>query len=564
MAISCITCFDIITNIKDSVFCIECDLYFCNDCIESIYTASDSFDDCTVCRSSLDVCNGLHCMECNSILKTDKIFKRTIRTVEIEVVEDEVVELVEVTESKLKVIGECIICCDDMTIESIIQCNYCHQTCCKECFKRYILESGLNVKCMHQSCKHQIDFYSIIRLADLDIELYYSHLLFNIEQPKIVESESAAESYMIALDKRSRLPFNPITGEYTGKITNQAMIEYWHVLNYHIGLCIQEYGIGYENYDWDNAKIQPKIINKSFRCPNSDCNGRVKDSKCIVCCINVCMDCHEIIHGTDHTCNPDTIASIEFLNQDSRPCPVCSALIFKIEGCDQMFCTQCHTTFSWTTSRIETGFRHNPHYLDWIRQKRLENPNMIAQLEDVELIPNTVCNEYISYDDLKKCFHPSVWDTSFEIRKKLPKIDDIYYDLPSEYHYCLAIRNLHSKILKIRSTIGNHMNIPEPNNHDLRVKFISGLLDDVEFKKELYKRHLNYTKSKILFDIYEFVFHSAGDIFSNLSNAKSPYKNKITRQIYLELQRLLEIANKYLSIYESDKTIIKFCQKPFN
>lgn len=460
-----------------------------------------------------------------------------------------------------KIIGECIVCCNDMTIKSIFNCNSCKQSCCKDCLKNYILESGLNVKCMHLSCKCIIDIYSIVELDDFDVKSHYSNLLFHKEQSKLIDSESAAISYMIAFDKRSKLPFHPISGEYTGRTKNQTTMEYWHILNYHIGTCINEYGIGYENYDWENTKENKVVINRSFKCPNSYCNGRVMNSKCISCYINVCIDCHEICNNSNHICNPDTIASIQFLDKDSKPCPVCSSLIFKIEGCDQMFCTQCHTTFSWLTSRIETGFRHNPHYLDWIRERRLENPNMITQLENIEPIPNTICNEYISYENLRKCFHPLVWETSFEIRNKLSKIDNIYNDLPSEYHYCLAIRNIHSKILMIRSTIGNHMNIPEPNNHDLRVQFINSELDDIKFKNELYKRHIEYTKSRIIFDIYEFVFHSAGDIFSNLYNSR--YPDKIIPQIYLELQRLLEIANKYLSVY-NDKTIIKFCQRPFN
>jgi hypothetical protein len=57
------------------------------------------------------------------------------------------------------------------------------------------------------------------------------------------------------------------------------------------------------------------------------------------------------------------------LEKDSRPCPKCAALIFKIDGCDLMWCTQCHTAFSWRRGTIETRHIHNPHYYDYMRAR---------------------------------------------------------------------------------------------------------------------------------------------------------------------------------------------------
>ena len=69
-----------------------------------------------------------------------------------------------------------------------------------------------------------------------------------------------------------------------------------------------------------------------------------------------------------HTCNPDVRATAQLLDNDTRPCPRCSSLIHKIDGCDHMWCTQCHVSFSWDKGTIETS-RHNPHYYEWQRQQ---------------------------------------------------------------------------------------------------------------------------------------------------------------------------------------------------
>lgn len=47
-----------------------------------------------------------------------------------------------------------------------------------------------------------------------------------------------------------------------------------------------------------------------------------------------------------------------------------------VRNCDQMYCTQCNTPFSWKTGKVETGQIHNPHYFEYMKRTgRLErNP----------------------------------------------------------------------------------------------------------------------------------------------------------------------------------------------
>jgi hypothetical protein len=108
-------------------------------------------------------------------------------------------------------------------------------------------------------------------------------------------------------------------------------------------------------------------------CPHGDCKGFLSTAwKCGLCENWTCPDCHEVKgldKAADHTCDPNSVATAKMLEKDSRNCPKCSAIIFKIEGCDQMWCTQCHTPFSWRRGVIETGRVHNPHYYDYMRAR---------------------------------------------------------------------------------------------------------------------------------------------------------------------------------------------------
>jgi len=113
------------------------------------------------------------------------------------------------------------------------------------------------------------------------------------------------------------------------------------------------------------------------KCPNNTCQGFLSTHlKCDLCASVVCSECREIKGKADideemiaaHVCDPQILESVKFIDNDTKPCPNCTSMIHKIEGCSQMFCTECHTAFNWQTLRIETGIIHNPHYFEWQRR----------------------------------------------------------------------------------------------------------------------------------------------------------------------------------------------------
>ena len=109
-------------------------------------------------------------------------------------------------------------------------------------------------------------------------------------------------------------------------------------------------------------------------CQNSGCKGMLNEKyNCELCITTTCSSCLEV-KGEDHTCNPDSVESAKLLRKETRPCPKCGVRISKIDGCDQMWCIECKTAFSWNTGEIETGRVHNPHYFQFMRETGVQVP----------------------------------------------------------------------------------------------------------------------------------------------------------------------------------------------
>lgn len=102
-------------------------------------------------------------------------------------------------------------------------------------------------------------------------------------------------------------------------------------------------------------------------CPKESCRGFLSTAyKCGTCETQFCAQCREP-KAEGHECSADLVATIREIVRDSRPCPHCGTAISRVSGCDQMYCTQCDTAFSYGTGQVIRGVIHNPHYFEKMR-----------------------------------------------------------------------------------------------------------------------------------------------------------------------------------------------------
>jgi hypothetical protein len=161
-----------------------------------------------------------------------------------------------------------------------------------------------------------------------------------------------------------------------------------------------------------NRKLRLLNKNKTLsgdyihNCPKDGCLGKLGDGgRCGMCEHHFCLECMTE-KDPGHECKKDDVASVLELKKTTRPCPKCSILIYKTEGCDQMWCVKCHTTFSWKTGAISNGVVHNPHFYSH-RQEITRTPGDIpcgGLPNEVEIImaiaksPNTNDSIYDIWD----------------------------------------------------------------------------------------------------------------------------------------------------------------------
>ena len=123
------------------------------------------------------------------------------------------------------------------------------------------------------------------------------------------------------------------------------------------------------------------------KCPLVGCKGFLSSQwKCGICEQKTCNKCNEIITD-NHECDPENVETMKLIKSDCKPCPTCAEIIHKIDGCDQMWCTTCHVSFSWRTGReIKGSIVHNPHYYEYMRQTQGSVPRNPRDLPCGELM----------------------------------------------------------------------------------------------------------------------------------------------------------------------------------
>jgi hypothetical protein len=246
---------------------------------------------------------------------------------------------------------------------------------------------------------------------------------------------------------------------------------------------------------YGRAKIAEEGPKAEFfmACPGNDCRGRLSTAyKCGLCEHWFCPDCHSDKgheRQAPHECNKDDKDTVTLLKQNTKPCPKCHEGIFKVSGCDQMWCTRCHTCFSWNTNKILNGTIHNPHYYAYQRQMSGGEAPRVAGDVPCGGIPElyTVRSKY-------RMRHADESDLAMYISGMHRLVNHLIY-------VCLPVlRHNDAETIKYRK---------------LGVEYLNGDISRDEWGQKLYLVARKRERKQRLHQVLEMATVASGDIFRN-------------------------------------------------
>ena len=186
-----------------------------------------------------------------------------------------------------------------------------------------------------------------------------------------------------------------------------------------------------------------------------------------------------------------------------------------LKNCDQMFCIECHTAFSWNTGAVVNGVIHNPHYYEYLR--KLGNGTAPRNAGDVP------CGGVPYYQHIQRAL------TGFT---------------QNQQRTIMAIHRLTSEITDQRIQIYQaQFNVND--NGDLGVMYLMKDIDKVAMKAELAKRELKRNKHLAIRAVLEMFVTTSTMMLNNLVN-EPPSTEEARNLFLLEYTNLRKYVNDSL------------------
>lgn len=397
---------------------------------------------------------------------------------------------------------DCNVCClpYNKRTRKKVKCLKCNLETCSSCCERYILENVNEAHCM--GCKQHWDREFLIdnmsySFVDKKYKKHRQDLLLDRqmammeETQAIIEQRKEVEKYDMEIEN-----------------INQMIRE---LVNRKQELRIER----------DNLMYSEKVVTKGKikfygHCPIEDCKGFINSSwKCGICDIKVCKSCkeqltpEEIAIPETHECNPETLETLNRIKKDCRNCPKCKVSIQRIQGCSQMWCTQCHTAFDWRTGNIVIGNIHNPHYDEWKRNNGDNNTNGNDN-ENGCVNVNRILNiyfyraEYFVHNNAKNQFNSWVYNI-FQFLRHIR-----FHEMP----YINGLVNEEHKEL------------------ELRIQYLSNKIDKNTFKQKIQQIDKKKSKYREFYMIMDMFTQTSIDIIISTLFKNVPIETLINMSRY--------------------------------
>lgn len=429
-----------------------------------------------------------------------------------------------------KIVETCSICTEKLNKSTRLNlnCPYCDHAACRECYKRWVLMET-RPHCMNNDCnvewtsKHMVQLFPYTFIKN-EYKKHQENVLFDRERALMPATQLIIEQ-MIAREHKE---------EEINNVFKDIRVLYNKIEDLRRELA--------RNMMEPNKKTERATFVRA--CPEENCRGFLSTQwKCGICEKWTCPHCH-VVKGlereVEHTCDQNDLATATLLSNDTRPCPSCGTGIFKISGCDQMFCVECHTGFNWRTGSIETNI-HNPHYFEWLRRTGGNDHNDRNQTAAMNN-----CNEI----------------TSTFFRNILSKIRSITIS------YGINTNDLSKRVSDIcqamihinRVVMNQYRTNQATDNQSLRIKFMRNLMTEYEFKEKLQRQEKKMKKYRACYDVFQLLCNTTTDIMFRFDQ-KLRDDTELFRD--METKHNKNVLNNIVAILDEVNTIVNYANECF-
>lgn len=477
----------------------------------------------------------------------------------------------------------CEVCCEkyNKSTHNKVRCESsgCGYEACKVCVRTYLLGTTNDPHCMN--CKNQWTSQFLVSnlnksYMDSDYKKHRKKLLAEREISRTPELMVLVERVARIEDEEKELAL--LNAEY--ERVRKLMHEELKKVN-----AKRERIFRIRNGDDAEKDERKKFI---MPCPGDNCKGYLSSQyKCELCKLFTCPDCFELIGYTkedEHVCKDENIKSAELIKKETKGCPKCGVRIFKISGCDQMWCTECKVAFSWNTGKMVVNVSiHNPHYYEYMKNNNnvavTRNPGDVLcggllphnQLRFITAYLNTIDKSFTNvknFERFEKCL-----DTNNSVKTYIGLLNNYIDGIKNvqgneELTFIKIFINLVSALHRLINHITNinllecRQNVRNLLNHDnLTVDYILNKISKEKLATDIFRADHIRKKNVELLNVYELLsvvgierFNVLYDYYNNhCTNNKSATCEKVyldfLGQIYkfvIEYNQLIDYCNSQL------------------
>lgn len=411
---------------------------------------------------------------------------------------------------------ECPVCIETVKRSSSCMCAYCTYTTCASCAKKYLCNISSDPNCMNCKKDWNTDFLQLNFTKHWRLGKYKTH------------RESVLYDREVALMQATQ-PY------VEREIANEKAQAKMQKLRNKIRDLQNEIVVVSNTINRTNSKKIETIFEYVGRCSSNGCNGFISTKyKCGICDIKYCKECMECITDDDHVCKEDVLATHKLMVKDTRACPNCAIPIYKISGCNQMFCTMCKIVFCFRTGAIERNRNavHNPHYFTYLQTlgANAANPNANAD------------------DGAGACLNAvevAIQHVYMATGRAPTKHKQNEQDLETLRLYGVVMIHIYRVMLPYYETKIHNGHDLFQRNFELRVKFFRNMVDEKKFRFDIQKNEKAYNKNQDIRDILDALVNTCATLIITSAPEYLMLQDRMTSLFEMSKTSLSNIADKY-------------------